>query len=129
MKIRNSILNAGALVLLAAFSGIAIAGSQKTSSPVKQATTESSKKAASIVSRGTISSIDDSRLVMTHKKQNGQTEELTFMLSSSTERKGDLKVGTPVSVHYTNVNNELKATAIQATSEKSASNTKKPAKS
>ena len=127
MKIRNSILNAGALVVLTAFSGIAIAGSQKTSSPVKQATTESNKKAASIVSRGTISSIDDSRLVMTHKKQNGQTEELTFMLSSSTERKGDLKVGTPVNVHYTNVNNELRATAIQA--EKSASNTKKPAKS
>jgi hypothetical protein len=114
MKIGKSILSAGTGILLAAFGGLAIASPQNPPSAVKQALPKSNNKAATNVSRGAISSIDASRLVMTHKTKNGKTEDLTFTLNSQTERQGVLKPGSKVSVHYTNENNQLVATAIRA---------------
>ncbi len=129
MKIRKSILTTAAGVVLAAFSGMALAsaGPQKQSSPAatKQAVPKSDNKSVTGVSRGTITSIDNDRLVLSHKK-NGKAEELTFMLSPKTERKGNLTPGSQISVHYRTENNQLMATAIQAMPQKTASNTKKP---
>ena len=127
MKIRKSILSAGTGMLLAAFSGMAMASPQNPASAVKQALPKSNTKSVSNVSRGTISSIDNSRLIMTHKTKNGATEDLTFMLNSQTERHGDLKPGSKISVHYTNESNQLMATAIRAMPEQTAGNAKKPA--
>src|SRR5262245_36345471 len=114
MTIRKSILSAGTGIILAAFGGSAIASPQNPPSAVKQALPKSNTKPAINVSLGTISSIDASRLVMTHKMKNGKTEDLTFMLNSQTERQGVLKPGSKISVHYTNENNQLTATAIRA---------------
>jgi hypothetical protein len=130
MKIRKSILTATTGVLLAAFGGMALASPtpQKPSSSTatKQALPTADHKSATSVSRGTITSIDKDRLVLTHKAKNGKAEELTFMLNSKTERKGDLTPGSRVRVHYTTENNQLIATVIQAMPEKTASNAKKP---
>jgi hypothetical protein len=115
MKIRKSILSAGTGVLLAACGGLAIASPQHSTPAVKQALPSSNTKSASNVSRGTITSIDDSRLVMTHKTRNGKTENLTFMLNPQTERRGVLKPGSKISVHYTKEKSQLMATAIRVT--------------
>jgi Domain of unknown function (DUF5666) len=127
MKIRKSILTASTGILLAAFSGMALASSnpQKPSSSTatKQALPKADSKSATSVSRGTITSIDKDRLVLAHKAKNAKAEELTFMLNSKTERKGDLTPGSRVSVHYRAENNQLMATAIQAMPQKTA---KKP---
>jgi len=64
-------------------------------------------------STGTIVLIDASSLVVTHQK-NGKPETLNFALTPATSRKGDLAVGTLVSVHYRMENNQRFATSIQA---------------
>jgi hypothetical protein len=128
MKIRKSILTTAAGVMLAAFSGMTLASAspQKQSSPAdaKQAVPKSNNKSVTGVSRGTIKSIDNDRLVLSHKK-NGKAEEMTFMLSPKTERKGDLTSGAHASVHYRTENNQLMATVIQAVPQKTASSPKK----
>ena len=128
MKRRKSILTTATGVLLAVFSGMALASAspQKQPSPTaaKQALPKSQSKSVS-VSRGTIKSIESDRLVLSHQ-ENGKAEDLTFMLSPKTERKGVLTSGAQVSVHYRTENNQLMATAIQAMPQKTASNAKKP---
>jgi hypothetical protein len=127
MKIRKSILTTGMVVLLGVFGGAALATPQKpAASGAKRHALPSNSKAVNSVSRGTITSIDSERLVMSRKKKDGKTEDVTFMLNSQTERKGDLKPGSKVSVHYKNDNNQLLATAIQAMPQKTTSNAKKP---
>jgi Domain of unknown function (DUF5666) len=129
MKIRESILTAGTVVLLAVFSGVAMASPNPQAEPApatKQVVPKSNIKRVNGVSRGTITSIDNERLVISHKKRGRKTEDLTFMLNSQTERKGDLKPGSIVSVHYINDNNQLTATAIQAMPQKTASKAKRP---
>ena len=93
MKIRKSILTAGTGVLLAVFGGTAIASpspQKQPASAAKQALPKSNTKSVNSVSRGTISSIDNERLVISHKNTEGTTKNLTFMLNSQTERTGDL---------------------------------------
>jgi len=124
MKFGKSILSVSAGVLLA-FGGMAIATPQQASSAAKQTSTKAQAKAAHGVSQGTITSIDKDQLVMSHKGKEGKTENMTFALSDKTERKGDLKVGAKVSVHYTSENNQFQATSIQASPEKTASSTAK----
>jgi hypothetical protein len=94
---------------------------------VKQALPKANSKSITRVSGGTITSIDNDRLVLSRRAKDGKIEELTFMLNSKTERKGDLKPGSLVSVHYRSENNQLMATAIQAMPQKAASNAKTPA--
>ena len=131
MKMRKSTLTIAAAALVAAFSGMAPASPnpQKPSSPevAKQAAPKASSRSEALVSRGTITSIDNDRLVLSHKVKNGKTEELTFMLNSKTERKGDLKPGSEVSVHYRSENSQLMATAIQAMPVNTTTSAKNPA--
>ena len=121
MKMRKSIITTATGILLAVFSGMALANAN----PQKQAVPKPEKKSATSVSTGTITSINSDQLVLSHKK-NGTAEELTFMLSPKTERKGDLTSGAQVTVHYRTENNHLMATAIQAMPHPTASNAKQP---
>jgi hypothetical protein len=118
MKIQKSILTAAAVVVLTAFSGIALASpnpqEQSSRTATKPAIPKSQIKSVTGISRGTITSMDHDRLVLSHKKLLHKAEELTFMLSPTTERIGDLKPGAQVSVHYRTENNQLLATVIQA---------------
>ena len=115
MKISKTILTVTAGVLFAGVSGMA------STQPQKPATATTAKHAAKAdtkpmnrVSSGTIKSIDNDRLVLTHKTKNGKNEETTYALNSSTEKKGDLKAGSKATVHYKSENNERTATSVQA---------------
>src|SRR5262245_53514798 len=117
MKIGKSMLMATAGILLAAFSGVALASpAQKPASSTaqKQALPKAPSKSATKVSRGTITSIDNDKLVLSHKGKNGKAAERTFMLNSKTEKTGTLTPGSTVSVHYRSEKNELVATSVQA---------------
>jgi len=128
MKIRKSILTTSMAVALAVSAGMAFAGPgpQTHQASAKKQALPKSNKSVNSVSRGIITAIDSERLTMSRKKKDGKTEDLTFMLNSRTERKGDLKPGSKVSVHYRNESNQLVATAVQAMPQKTASSTKKP---
>ena len=123
MKISKTILTVTAGVLLAGVSGMAQTSSQpqkpSTSTSAKHAVPKADTKPAARVSRGTIKSIDNDRLVLTHKAKNGKPEDTTYMLNSSTDKKGDLKAGGKATVHYRSENNELMATSVQAMPAKS----------
>src|SRR5262245_8395430 len=124
MKITKTILTVAAGVLLTAASGMAQASSQpqkpSTSAAAKHAVPKANTKPLARVSRGTIKSIDNDRLVLTHKAKNGKPEDTTYMLNSSTEKKGDLKPGSKATVHYRSENNALTATSVQAMPMKTA---------
>jgi hypothetical protein len=74
---------------------------------------------------GTVTSIDNDKLVLNHKV-NGKTEDVTIMLNSDTKKSGDLKTGDRVSVQWRDESNQKVATAIKEMPSKAAS---KPAKS
>src|SRR5262249_25235111 len=129
MKIRKSILTAGTGVLLAVFGGMAIASpspQKQPASAAKQALPKANNKSVNRVNPGTNTSIDNKRLGRYQKNRKGTTKNLTFMLNSQTERTGDLKPGSKVSVHYRKENSRLVATAIQAMPQKTASSANKP---
>jgi len=129
MKFTKSILTVTAGALLAAVSGMAQTSPQPAkpaaSTAAKHAAPKADKKPMAMVSRGTIKSIDNDRLVLTHKGKNGKSEDTTYMLSSSTEKKGDLKAGAKASVHYRSENNQLTATSVQAMPAKTSKSVKK----
>jgi hypothetical protein len=128
MKVRKSIITAATGVLLAAFSGMAIASVSPQANPAatKQTSAKAHRKSGAMsVTRGTITSIDNNRVVISRHK-NGKAEEKTFALNSQTARKGDLVVGSLVSVHYRTENNQNVATALQAMPKKTASIAPKP---
>ena len=130
MRIRESFLPVTTGVLLTVFSGMALASpnpqKQSSAAATKQALPKPQGKAVTGTSRGTITSIDNNRLVLSTKK-GGKAEEQTFMLSPTTQRKGDLTAGKVVSVRFRTENNQLTATAIQAAPQKAVSSAKKPA--
>jgi hypothetical protein len=105
MHIRTLILTVTAGALLTFFSADVFAAGNK--------------KLFTHVSRGTIVSIDANELVLAHKKK-GKSEALNFVLTPDTVRKGNLTVGTGVSVHYHMENNRQLATSIQAQPSKAA---------
>ena len=73
----------------------------------------SSKNAIVNASNVTIVSIDAHYLVVS-RSIKGKTEQLRFILTTNTVRKGNLAVGSKVTVHYTTQNNENTATSIQS---------------
>jgi hypothetical protein len=128
MRVRKTMLIATAGLFLAS-SGMALTSpAQKPASSTaeKQALPKTTSKTTTRVSRGTITSIGNDKLVLSHKGKKGKAEERTFMLNSKTEKKGSLTPGSSVSVHYRSENNQLVATAVQAMPHKMASNAKKP---
>jgi hypothetical protein len=74
---------------------------------------------------GTVTSVDNDKLVLNHKV-NGKNEDETIMLNSDTKKPSDLKTGDRVSVQWRDENNQKIATTVKEMPSKSAS---KPAKS
>src|SRR4051812_30399053 len=72
------------------------AGSAKTSA---SANTAKTKAAPTRVATGTISSVDASKLVITHKIK-GKDEPMTFNLTPDTKKQGPMDPGSKVSVRY-----------------------------
>lgn len=63
---------------------------------------------------GTITSIDEGKLVLSHKVK-GKDETTTFILNADTKKEGDLKTGARVTVHYKVENNQNIATQVRVT--------------
>ena len=71
-----------------------------------------SKNAIMNVSNVTIVTMD-THYVVVSRKLKGKSEEVRFVLNSETVRKGNLRIGSKVTVHYTVLNHENIATSIQ----------------
>jgi hypothetical protein len=71
-----------------------------------------SKNAIMNVSNVTIVWMDPHSLVVS-KTVKGKLEEVRFVLNSETVRKGDLRIGSHVTVHYTIQNHENVAMSVQ----------------
>ena len=72
----------------------------------------STKPAATHATMGVVKSVDDNMLVITRAGKNGG--DMSFDLSSATQRKGTIAVGTTVSVRYRDEGTAHTATAITA---------------
>ena len=113
------------LVSATMFAGLAFAASPQSSgsAPAKQETAKSQQQGPmNGVSTGEIVSLDTKRLVLSRKK-DGQAEELTFILTPQTVRKGQLAVGQKATVHYQTKGHEHIATSIQPTVQKAQQRT------
>jgi hypothetical protein len=77
------------------------------------ATVSLSKDAVMNVSNVTIVWMDPHSLVVS-RHTKGRTEEVRFVLTSDTVCKGNLHVGSRVTVHYMIQNHENIATSVQA---------------
>ena len=121
---RHTIL---AVLMLGALSASsAWAATPQTASTAKPAT--KSSKPASTASHsvsGVIKSIDASSMTLSRKKGG----DLTFALNSSTDRQGQLAVGSQVSVHYREDGSSHVATAVVAQAAKSTSSSTSKANS
>src|SRR5205807_1380403 len=90
------------------------AGKAPTNPPASpQATTS---QPATHFTQGTIASIQSNQLVITKSvrgKTAQKTEEITFTLTSQTQRTGNLIAGTRVSVQYREANKQNVAAAVR----------------
>jgi len=115
MKRRDLILVGATSVLMAFSAGTGLLAAQNNKAPAPKAakTEKAAKPAATAVSRGTIESIADKKLVISEKNdKTGKLEERTFMLSPETSKAGALAVGNEATVHYRANGNELTAMSV-----------------
>ena len=83
----------------------------------------SSKKVATKTTSGTVKSVSDSQLVITHGSGKSAKDE-TFMVNASTTKTGTVETGAKVQVHYTSEGSTMTATAIAASAPKASSKKK-----
>ena len=118
MKTRNLIITLVSSVFLAGYVGMTSASPQSpaSASATKAKQEQKSTKAkapVTNVSRGTITSIDSNKLVLSQKnKKTGKTEQTTYVLGSDTSRLGYPTVGNEAIVHYRSQNNSFVATSV-----------------
>lgn len=102
------------LVLVMSLAAFAQTAAKKTT------TAPAAPKAAAVkilTATGTIVSADATSLVITHKVA-GKDTQMTFVLSTTTKKTGDLVKDAKVTVHYTVDGTTNKATSVTATAPK-----------
>jgi hypothetical protein len=102
-------------ILLAAFAlatGTSAFAAQ-TSSEKSSAQNSNTAQVAVHEELGTVKSITDSELVLTHDV-NGIQEDTTFKLGPSTKKEGAIANGTYVSLYYKSLNHERIVTEVKA---------------
>jgi hypothetical protein len=82
-----------------------------------------SKKVATKTTSGTVKSVSDSQLVITHGSGKSAKDE-TFAVNASTTKTGTVETGAKVQVHYTTEGSTMTATSISASAPKSSSKKK-----
>jgi Domain of unknown function (DUF5666) len=122
----------GALTLAVPAAAMAQTSTGKTQKSTAAASTKptSTKKttAPTASAKGVIKSTDETSLVITHAANKGP--EQTFVLDSSTQKKGDLTVGATVDVKYRIADDGKKvATVVTAAAKKAPSKSKSTKKS
>jgi hypothetical protein len=118
---------ATAFTLIAALVAVPVlAATQPPPPPAKPSTqkpaTARTSKPASHSTNGTVKSIDATTLVIT--KPGQKKEEMTFVVTPSTQKEGTVDVGSMVSVRYTTEGKVMTATAIMAKPAKPAAKKK-----
>jgi hypothetical protein len=104
-------MRAAAIVigLLTTFPAVSLAGPATSQS--KSASPEAhTAKAAVHATKGVVKFVDTDKLVITRSPQYGR--EMTFVLNPSTERGGDVKVGSAVDIRYHAEAKQQVATAV-----------------
>ena len=92
-------------------SGIALAAGTTPSNSSKTSLTKSNKTTTHHL-MGTITSINASDLVVSHK-YHGKEESSTFMLNSLTKKEGNLMKGDEATIYYQVSNNQNVATDVK----------------
>jgi hypothetical protein len=96
--------------------GIALAGQTTTQS--KTATTTNTASTTVHHEMGTVASMTNSDLVLSHEYK-GKAESTKFMLDPSTKKEGAIDKGARVEVYYKTENHQHVATEIKAEAKKS----------
>lgn len=109
MRIGKLLIMAAALILTA---GIAVATPLKTNNSPKTQKTSTSTKMTTHHLMGTISSINGSDLIVSHK-YNGKDESSTFVLNTATKKEGALAKGDRATVYYQVSNKQNIATNVK----------------
>jgi len=101
-------------VALTAMLGVAVFAGQKAGKRPNPPASPQAKtpQPATHFTQGTISSIQTNQLVIA-KSVRGKAEQMTFVLTSETQRTGSLVAGTRVSVQYREANNQNIAAAVR----------------
>ena len=105
--IRKTAVLLGLLLTVPAFTLASPGQSQSKSSATKSAPASSSAVHAT---KGVVKSVDDTSLVIT--RPSGKVKEMTFVLNSTTARKGSLAAGATVEVRYHTDAKQNIATAV-----------------
>jgi hypothetical protein len=93
------------------------APARQSSTPAKTKTTATAPAAvATHATKGTITSMDATSLVVTHSA-SGKAKPMTFVLNADTQRKGSLAVGSKVEVRYRAEGKSNVATAVSEQTE------------
>jgi hypothetical protein len=114
MKISKSMILSAALMFAAGGAALAAQTSAQTT------TTKTSANAHLALHKemGTVSSLTNSEMVLTHTVK-GKQEKTTFKLDSNTKKEGTIDKGTHVAVYFKDQNHERIATEIKAEPTKS----------
>ncbi|HLH30309.1 MAG TPA: hypothetical protein VKY31_03850 [Terriglobia bacterium] len=93
---------------------VAVLAEQKAGKPASPPASPQAKPSqpATHFTQGTITSIQANQLVIT-KTVRGKAEQMTFALTSQTQRTGTLAAGTRVSVQYREADNQNIAAAVR----------------
>jgi hypothetical protein len=125
----RNLTKAIAIAAMLAFPVASFAQTAPAAPAAKQSATKTeksaTKKVATKTTTGTVKSVSDSQLVITHGSGKSAKDE-TFAVNASTTKTGTIETGSKVSVHYTTEGSAMTATAIAASAPKAAkSSTKK----
>ena len=112
-------ITTAALVAMLAIPGAAFATQAATTSKKTAAAPAKSATVAKHTTSGTVKSASDTALVIS---KGGKDE--TFVVNSSTEKKGSVDTGAHVTVHYTLDGKNMVATAISAAPAKTTTKSK-----
>jgi len=111
------------LALILGCMGLAMTSRAASSTTTKPATTTDTKTKTHEM-KGTVSSVTDTELVLTHTWK-GKTEETKFIVNASTKKDGTLAKGDAVTVMYEYGNHQRTATEIKPNAASTSSSTAK----
>src|SRR5215467_9837389 len=115
--------------ITAAVCVVAVSAGQKNNKAVSNPPASPQAKTsqpATHFTQGTITSIQSNQIVIT-RTVRGKAGQMTFVLTSQTQRSGNLVAGTRVSVQYREANNQNIAAAVSELSTKDPANSGKTA--
>jgi hypothetical protein len=115
----RTVIKAAAIVAMFAIPGAAFAAQGSAKKSAKAAAPETKAAVSHHTTSGVVKSVNDSSLVIT---KGGKDQ--TFVVNSSTEKKGPVESGAHVAVHYTMDGKTMVATAITGQPAKPASKSK-----